>query len=166
MARWFFASAFVLCAVACGVEFSGSDPPDGVGGDDSLGVGAGSVGGIGTAGGVNAAAGGGGGIGTGGMAVGGMAGGVGGGGNEGGDGARELSCDLTNQFMCNVNDPTACLCDGCSNNQWCATNEDCICPDCQFLVVCSAACDNDGYCQPFFETCACADCAAHSFCKD
>jgi hypothetical protein len=44
--------------------------------------------------------------------------------------------------------------------------DDCVCPDCANNAKCNdpASCTDDGECNPYYEGCSCADCAAHPLC--
>lgn len=56
-----------------------------------------------------------------------------------------------------------CLCAGCTPSG-CQGGDDCICSGCTILPPCQNSCVDDGVCNPYSETCACADCAGHPLC--
>jgi hypothetical protein len=49
----------------------------------------------------------------------------------------------------------------CQTDGTCTSNDDCMCSDCDSDAFCSdpANCVGDGICDPYWETCGCADCA-------
>lgn len=57
----------------------------------------------------------------------------------------------------NCFNPAACACVGCNTNGVCNIDDDCVCPDCNLQPFC-AACVDDGQCDVYSESCACADC--------
>jgi hypothetical protein len=78
------------------------------------------------------------------------------------------NCDLDAALSgtsCAVNDPVACVCQGCNDDGACDINEDCACHDCDTESFCASSCNNDGVCSPFIESCACADCAMFPACR-
>ncbi len=114
---------------------------------------------------------------------GGGAGGSGGGGGGGGGSSSSTSggpiqcMDLSTLSPnvdfppCNLQDQQACLCEGCTDDNVCFNAQtqqadDCVCLDCHDSQTCNApsACNNDGLCNPYYEGCACADCANHPEC--
>jgi hypothetical protein len=83
-----------------------------------------------------------------------------------------LTCDLQppSDFPpCDVNSPTSCACEGCTDDGVCYNSitsqiDDCVCADCHNDATCMGNCDNNGACNPYVEGCNCADCADHPEC--
>lgn len=130
---------------------------------DSTGVGGS---GAGAAGGGGSGASDVGGSGAGGQASGGEgAGGGGGPADGGGGGGGDDTCYL--DAACDPSLADQCLCEGCGDGSVCDENVDCICPACAEDKFCSdpELCLDDGACDPYGESCACADCAGvHPLC--
>jgi hypothetical protein len=110
--------------------------------------------------------------------TGGSGGEVGGSGAGGAGGGAPLQCvDLstvspTIDFpACDVASQELCQCEGCTDDEICFDAglhlaDDCVCPDCATDRFCTdpTHCNGDGLCNPYFEGCSCADCAAHPLC--
>jgi uncharacterized protein (TIGR03382 family) len=74
---------------------------------------------------------------------------------------EEESCDCDDCFS----DVT---CGGCVDDGTCDQNDACTCPDCDADPVCNTqgSCTDNGMCNQFTESCACADCAEVENCLD
>jgi len=85
---------------------------------------------------------------------------TGGGGQIGGSG---IKCQLDQD--CPKADLVNCVCEGCDPT-WseCTSDEDCVCNDCSNNDVC-LDCEDNGWCDPLWEACSCADCVDHPLCN-
>ncbi|HHH31173.1 MAG TPA: hypothetical protein ENK57_22880 [Polyangiaceae bacterium] len=56
----------------------------------------------------------------------------------------------------------------CVNDNNCAIDEHCVCPDCDDDLFCGnpANCEENGVCNSFEEGCVCNDCMTHPECLD
>ena len=96
----------------------------------------------------------------------------GGGSVQGGGGsALEFCVDvLDHNPVCDAPDVGRCLCASCIHDGICYDTgaslvDDCICRDCIGDPSCADGCNGDGQCDPYLESCACGDCAAHWACS-